>query len=83
MNKSKYIEELGKRTGYDKEKCSAINDVFEDTFIIGRKNKEKIIRKLIEQLNFSETEANDLYKISMDILSDAIKYKLKHPFSRK
>ena len=83
MNKSKYIEELTKRTGYDKEMCNAINDVFEDTFIIGRKNKEKIVRKLVEQLNSSEKEANDLYKTSMDILSEAIKNKLKHPFSRK
>ena len=80
MNKSEFIKELSKQTGYDEEKCIVINSIVEDTFIIGKKNKDKMIEKFEEQISLDENEANKLYEIVMRIIGTEIKNKLKHPF---
>lgn len=80
MNKSEFIKELSKQTSYNKERCNIINNIVENTFIIGKKNKEKIIEKFEKQINLDENEANKLYEIVMRIISTEIKNKLKHPF---
>lgn len=59
---------------------NTINNIVEDTFIIGKKNKEKIIEKFEKQINLDENEANKLYEIVMRIIGTEIKNKLKHPF---
>lgn len=83
MNKSEFISKLTKQTEYDEEKCILINDIIEDTFIIGKKNKEKMIEKFKNQLSINEKEANKLYELVINILSSEIKNKLKHPFKSK
>lgn len=80
MNKNEFIKELVKQTGYDEEKCIAINNIVEDTFFIGKKNKDKMILKFEEQIKLDENEANKLYEIVMGIIGNGIKNKLKNPF---
>ena len=83
MNKNEFIKELSKQTGYDEEKCIQINSIIEDTFIIGKKNKEKMIEKFESGLNLDEIEANKLYETVMNILGTEIKNKIKHPFKNQ
>ena len=80
MNKSEFLNELSKQTGYDEEKCNLINSIIEDTFIIGKKNKEKMMDRFKTELNFNDDAANKLYEMVMNILGTEIKYKLRHPF---
>ena len=80
MNKTEFIKELSKHTGCDEEKCNLINSIIEDTFIIGKKNKEKMIKNFESRLNFDENEATKLYEIVMNIIGAEIKNKIKHPF---
>ena len=80
MNKSEFIKELSKQTGYDEEKCIVINSIVEDTFIIGKKNKYKMIEKFEEQISLDENEANKLYETVISIIGSELKNKLKHPF---
>lgn len=80
MNKSEFIKELSKQTGYDEERCKKINDVIEDTFLIGKKNKEKMIASFIEKLGIDENEANKIYESAMQIIGSGVKDKLRHPF---
>lgn len=80
MNKSEFIEELEKKTGFDKEYCIKINDALEENFLIGKKNKQKIIASLIEKLNIDEEKANEIYNIASSIIATSIKDKIKHPF---
>lgn len=80
MNKREFIKELSKQTGYSEEKCNTINNIVEDTFIIGKKNKDKLIEKFKEQINLDENEANELYETIRKIIGSEIKNKLKHPF---
>ena len=58
MNKEKFIQELSNKTGYSKENCTIINSVLEDNFLIGKKNKDKIITSLKEKLNLDDVKAN-------------------------
>lgn len=80
MNKNKFIKELSKQTGYDEEKCILINDIIENHFIVGRKNKEKIIKDLQVKANFSEDDSENIYDIAIKIITGEMKNKLKHPF---
>lgn len=83
MNNIEFIKELSKQTGYDEEKCVVINNVIEKYFIIGRKNKDKIIQDLQTKANLSEDDSENVYDISMKIIIGEIKNKLRHPFKSK
>ena len=80
MNKGEFLRELSTQTGYNEEKCNLINSVIENTMIIGKKNKEKMTERFKEELNLNNNEANKLYEIVMNIISNEIKNKLKRPF---
>lgn len=80
MNKSIFIKELSKETGYDEKKCANINEIIEKYFIFSKKNREKIIQDLEKELNLNEDEAENVYDISIKIINKEIKNKLKHPF---
>lgn len=80
MNKNGFIKELSKQTGYDEEKCILINNVIENYFIFGRKNKDKIIQDLQIKASLNEDDSENVYDISMKIITGEMKNKLKHPF---
>lgn len=80
MNKRGFIKELSKQTGYDEEKCILINSVMENYFIFGRKNKEKIIKELQIRASLNEDDSENVYDISMKIITEEIKNKIRHPF---
>ncbi len=80
MNKMGFIKELSKQTGYDEQKCILINDIIENYFIFGRKNKDKIIRDLQVKASLNEDDAENVYDIGVKIITGEIKNKLKHPF---
>lgn len=80
MNKEKFIKKLVEETGYDKEKCTAINSVLESHFIIGKKGKEKIINDFVDILGIDNITAEGLYEKCISILGSAGKEKLRHPF---
>ncbi len=83
MDKKEFIEKLSKQTSYDERKCNLINSIIEDTFIIGKKSKEKMIVEFKEKLKIEEQEANKVYEIVMQIIGTGIKDKLKHPFKNQ
>ena len=80
MNKNEFIKELMKKLNYDEERCTLINDILEEHFLIGKNNKKNIINDLINKLGIEEKMANNIYNISSKIITTEIKNKLKHPF---
>ena len=80
MNKSGFINEIEKQTKRDSRDCIIIADCFDEHFIIGKKNKEKTVNDLMEKLEISHEEADEIYNIVSKIIATAIKNKLKHPF---
>jgi len=83
MNKNGFIKELSKQTGYDEEKCILINNVIENYFIFWRKNKDKIIKDLQIKASLNEDDSENVYNISIKIITGEIKNKLKHPFKNQ
>lgn len=80
MNKSEFIKELMKQTGYDEERCTLINNIIENHFIFKKSNKTNIIKDLKNNVNLSEDDLEKIYDIAMKIINTEIKNKLKHPF---
>lgn len=80
MNKKEVIKKLGEVTNLSEEKCVIINDILEEHFIIGKKNKEKIISDISEKLETTREESENIYELAMTIIGSGIKDKLKHPF---
>lgn len=80
MNKNGFIEKLSARLSYSSEKCTVINGILEENFFISKKSKVKIIDELIRRLEISECEAEQIYSVSVEIINDEVKNKLKRPF---
>lgn len=80
MNKKYFIEQLRSKTKFSKEKCISINEILEQRFIIGRNNKAKILNDLKEKLDINCEEAENIYDISMSIITSSLKSKITHPF---
>lgn len=80
MNKEKFIEELEKITGLDNSKCTVINSILENHFLIGNKNKEKMVSEIENQLSITHEESEKIYESAMSILAKGLKDKIKHPF---
>lgn len=80
MNKKGFNKELQRKLNYNQEKYRIINDIMESASLIGKKNKDKMISDLMIKLNITNTEANKIYKTSMNIIKEEIRNKIKHPF---
>lgn len=80
INKYEFINTIQNKTKLSKEKCLIINDILENNFLLGNKNKQNIINELIDKLSVNEEKAEEIYNISMNIISLSLKEKLKHPF---
>lgn len=80
MNKEKFIKTLKEKLNVDIAQAKIINNIIESDNIFGKKNKDKIIKDFMEQLNIENKKANEIYETSMNIITNAIKDKIKHPF---
>lgn len=80
MNKKGFIEKLKDQTRLNDQECIIINDILESHFIIGKKNRIRIIGDLKEKLDINEVKANNIYNICMNIIGSSVKDKLKHHF---
>ena len=80
MNKEKFIKTLKEKLNVDIAQAKIINNIIESDNIFGKKNKDKIIKDFMEQLNIENKKANEIYETSMNIITNAIKDKIRHPF---
>ena len=83
MNKGEFIKKLSEKLGYDEEKCTIINSIVEDHFLIGRNNKEKLIADFIEKLGVSSEEADNIYNVVTETVTGSIKDRIKGIFGKK
>ncbi len=83
MNKEGFITELSKITGLDENKCTIINSILEDSSLIGKNSKEKIIKALQEKLKLSEKDAEKIYEKAMSIITKSMKKKITDFLKRK
>lgn len=83
MRKNDFINELAQTSGISVEEATKVNEIVESHGLIGKKSKEAVVLEISEALNIdgdaAEKISNDVY----DILANAMKEKLKHPFAPK
>lgn len=80
MNKTDVINEIKKRLNVDDTIAAKINEVAESNFLVGKVNKEKMLKMLCEKINVSEEEADKIYNTIMDIIGSGLKDKILNPF---
>ena len=80
MNKEDFLKALEEELNIDRNMSVRINNIVEDTFIIGKKGKAQMINKFQEELDCSEKESELIYEACMKIIGLGIKEKIKHPF---
>ncbi len=80
MNKAKFIDTLIEKLNVDKNTAIMINNIFENYFIIDKKNKNKIVNDLMKDLKIDLKKAEIIYEKVTEIITTAIKNKIKHPF---
>lgn len=83
MNKTKFINKLSLLSGYDIDQCSVVNDSLESHLIVGKKGQERIVNDIETKLGINKEEAKELYSLSIFILNEEVKNKIKHPFKKK
>lgn len=83
MNKKEFVNTLQKELNYDEDKCIIINDILENTFLLGKKNKDTMISEFISKFDISSDEAEKIYETAMSILSKELKKSILHPFRSK
>lgn len=81
--KEELIAKLEKETGLEHAQAVMFNSILEDHFILGRKNKEKIVADIEAQLKVEADKAETLYETAMSIIGEGIKDKIKHPFGEQ
>ena len=69
INKYEFINTIQNKTILSKEKCLIINDILENNFLLGNKNKQNIINELINKLSINDEKAEEIYNISINIIS--------------
>ena len=82
MNAEDFISELMAQTGISKEEGIAANEVFENTFLAGNKNKNLIVSQLSEKLNIDESKADIIYNAAIGLLTNVAIKKIKNHFKK-
>lgn len=80
MNKTYFLEQLKEETKLGEKDVLALSSILDDHFVFGKKNKDKIVSDIKEKLKVSNERAEEIYNITMSIISSNLKDKLKHPF---
>ena len=83
MNKEGFITELSKITGLDENKCTIINSILEDSSLIGKASKDKIIKALKEKLKLSDKQAEEVYEKAMSLVTKTVTKKITDMFKKK
>jgi len=83
MNKKGLVEKIAKELGFNIKDSNTINEILENNLLIGKKNKDKIIRELSEKLNIDKKDADKIYNKAVSIIGNEIKKKIKNPFKNQ
>ena len=83
MNKTGFLKELQEKTNLSEKDTLVVSSILDDYFVFGKKNKDKIVTAIKEKLDLTDEKADEIYNITMSIISSNIKDKIKHPFKSK
>ena len=82
MNEADFIQEIMKQANLSEDQGDIVNQIFQENFIAGNKNKEVIVNLLAEKLGVDKAQADQIYTIAAGILASGILDKIKGLFKR-
>ncbi len=82
MNNKQVMKKVQDELKLDDKSLLIFSNIVNDIPVVGKSNKEKIIQEFIEQLKVDEIIAEHYYEVFSEIITTAIKDKLKHPFKK-
>ena len=82
MTNADLIQELMKQANLSQDQGDIVNQIFQENFIAGNKNKETIVNLLAEKLGIDKAQADQIYNIAAGLLASGILDKIKGLFKR-
>ena len=82
MNEADFIQEIMKQANLSQDQGDIVNQIFQENFIAGNKNKETIVNLLAEKLGVDKAQADQIYNIAAGLLASGILDKIKGLFKR-
>ena len=82
MNEADFIQEIMKQANLSEDQGDIVNQIFQENFIAGNKNKETIVNLLAEKLGVDKAQADQIYNIAAGLLASGILDKIKALFKR-
>lgn len=82
MNNKELMKKVNDELKLDDKSLMIFSNIVNDIPVVGKLNKEKIIKEFVKQLNVDEMVAEHYYDVFYRIITSAIKDKLKHPFKK-
>lgn len=82
MNNRKVLEKVNEKLKLDTSSLSIFSNIVNDIPVVGKRNKEKMIKRFMNELNVDKGTATHYYETFKEIITTIIKDKLKHPFKK-
>lgn len=82
MNNRKVLEIVNEKLKLDDTSLSIFSSVVNDIPVVGKRNKELMIKRFMNELKVDESTATHYYETFKEIITTIIKDKLKHPFRK-
>mgnify|MGYP006928593861 CR=1 FL=1 len=82
MSNRKVLEKVNEKLKLDNSSLSIFSNIVNDIPVVGKRNKEKMIKRFMNELKVDESTAAYYYETFKEIITNIIKDKLKHPFRK-
>ena len=82
MNEADFIQAIMQQANLTEDQGDIVNQIFQENFIAGNKNKETIVNLLAEKLGIDKAQADQIYTIAAGLLASGILDKIKGFFKR-
>lgn len=82
MNETDFIQEIMKQANLSQDQGDMVNEIFQNNFIAGNKNKDTIVKLIGEKLGVDEAQADQIYTIAAGLLASGVLSKVKGIFKR-
>lgn len=82
MNETDFIQEIMKQANLSQDQGDMVNEIFQNNFIAGNKNKDTIVKSIGEKLGVDEAQADQIYTIAAGLLASGVLSKVKGIFKR-
>lgn len=80
MNEEQVLAAIKEKTGLTDEQVDKVNEIIENTLVIGKNNKDKIIAGIKEKLGFDDEKAEGIYDAAMGVFAGGIANKVREMF---